>query len=304
MARILDFAGWRFQSDFAIPGAVAVESATEAAADIVITGCPVPPAGGDGTGHPVWKVAPAGQVQLDLPGIGRFLIAEGCRVAVAPAPAANLHTIGFLLGGPVLAVLLRQRGLLPVDGAALGWETGALLLAGPSGQGKSLLAAALARKGWPVLGDGVLAVAPSASQPALIRCWPRLRLWQCGARTLGIDISNYPPLRPGEARVDTIWPEVGRAPSLITGLVIVLNRASAPRCERISPAQAVTKLAQSVWSRPAYADTPDGAAALMRDLVSLARGLPCWLLTPGEGLEAVGATADRLLETVSRPEGA
>ncbi|CCG42685.1 hypothetical protein PHAMO_400066 [Magnetospirillum molischianum DSM 120] len=44
---------------------------------------------------------------MSLPGIGRFRIAEGNRVEVEPANGADPGTLGLLLSGPVLAVLLR-----------------------------------------------------------------------------------------------------------------------------------------------------------------------------------------------------
>ena len=299
-----EFAGWRFLSDFIIPGASVSSPASAAGAslappEVVIVRDPVPEAlDAPVITHPVWQVSANGETLLTLPGIARFLISEGCRVVIEPAPGADPVTIGFLVSGPVLAVLSRQRGLVPLDGAAVGWQGGALLIIGPSGQGKSSIAASLATRGWPVLADGVLAISPSA--PALVRGWPRLRLWRQTAQTLGIDLGTAPALRYGIERYDIGWPEHPEQPGgpwPLSGIVIVLNRAPTATCERLTPGRAAVRLGSSLWVRPTYTDST-AASAVLQDLIGLAVRIPCWHLTPPETLGALGATADLLTETL------
>ena len=181
--RVLDYSGWRFESDFAIPGAV--EARDGGGADIRVFRAPVAAEIHPG-GHPVWQSDEDGGIRLLLAGIARFRILNGNLVEVAPEPGSDTAAIGLMLSGPVLAVLVRQRGLLPLDGAALAWKGGALLVAGPSGEGKSTLAACLALRGWSVLGDGVLPVRSSPAPPVLTRGWSRLRLWARAAGSLGV----------------------------------------------------------------------------------------------------------------------
>ncbi|WP_313388318.1 hypothetical protein [Rhodospirillum rubrum] len=127
-----DVSGWRYRGALVPPGAVAVDGADDA--DITVTlGPPAAAPPETGPGHPVWRRAEDGRTLLSLPGIGRFHIEGGDRVGIEAAEGADPVTLGLLLGGPVLAALLRQRGLLPLDGAALGVEGGALLIVGASG---------------------------------------------------------------------------------------------------------------------------------------------------------------------------
>lgn len=81
---------------------------------------------------------------------GRLLPGDGYRETARPV-RAELARTGALLR-------LRARGLYHVHAAAVvAPDGGAIVFAGPSGAGKSTLAYALARRGWPVLGDdGVL----------------------------------------------------------------------------------------------------------------------------------------------------
>lgn len=293
-----EIGGWRYRGDFMPPGAMAVDGPE--GADITVTRATVPfPADEAEPGHPIWRTLTGGQTLLSLPGIGRFKITGGNQVEIEPAASADPVTLGLLLSGPVLATLLRQRGLLPLDGAALGLNGGAVLIVGASGLGKSSLAAALAQKGWPVLGDGVLAVTPSTQHPQLVRGAPRLRLWRRTAQALGLDLTKYAPLRPGVARFDTVWGNSSPGPWPIVGVAVMLNRAVSPTCERLSPGRAMACLARSLWSRPAYGEDRTGAAALMADLAKLAASLPCWLLTGGEELETLDTTA-ALLESITK----
>src|SRR6185436_17962029 len=68
--------------------------------------------------------------------------------------------VGFHLVRSVTGAVLQQRGLLPLHASALLLGAGAIALLGPSRAGKSTLAAALARRGHPVLADDVVPVSP------------------------------------------------------------------------------------------------------------------------------------------------
>jgi len=220
----------------------------------------------------------------------------GERVVVEPMSGASPITLGLLLGGTALAVLLRQRGLLPLDGAALGLEGGALLLVGPSGQGKSSLAAALAVKGWPILADGVLALDPAAGR--LTRGAARLRLWSNSAAALGIDLRGACPVRPGEARFDLDWPSgTDNAPWPIKGIVLITERSSSePRCTTASAPVAAAWLARSVWASRAYADTK----ALLADAITVAVSAPRWQVLPASGVGRLAETAEVIGAVLSK----
>ncbi|GAB3124720.1 phosphoenolpyruvate carboxykinase (ATP) [Novispirillum itersonii] len=297
MRKTVELGGWRYCGDILPPGGVAVE--TDAPADITVTVTAVPAAPEDSSpGHPLWRNLTDGRILLSVPGIGRFCLSGGDRVDVEPAAGADPVSLGLLLSGPVLAVLNRQRGLLPFDGAALGLNGGALLIVGASGVGKSTLAAVLAQQGWPVLADGVVSVSSRKDGAELIRGAPCLRLWRRSARMLGLNPEEYPPLRPGVPRFDTQWDGLPPRPRPITGIAILLNRAARPECERLSPGQAVACLTRALWSRPAYAEDRPGAAALITDLAALTSSAPCWRLTLAEDLGGLTPTADLLKQSI------
>src|SRR5688572_18070372 len=87
---------------------------------------------------------------------------SGTGVWMVPSPADATTGYDFLLEF-VLALVLRLRGIVCLHGAMVVMEGRAIVLGGHAGVGKSTLAAALGRRGHPVLTDDVAAVARSGS---------------------------------------------------------------------------------------------------------------------------------------------
>jgi hypothetical protein len=95
--------------------------------------------------------------QLFLPEVATFDFEQGQRIHVTPHTDDPETLRSFLLGS-AWAVLLHQRGILPLHGCGLEWGGAAWLFVGESGAGKSTLAAALLRGGASLLSDDVTAI--------------------------------------------------------------------------------------------------------------------------------------------------
>lgn len=121
----------------------------------------------------------------------RILIENGSEVTIEPAPGTDLTEARALLMGPVQAVLWHQRGLLPLHASVVGGGGRAVALAGPSGIGKSTLAAALSRKGFSVLADDICIV-DTANGAEILPSTPRLRLWRDALDHFGIAADGLP----------------------------------------------------------------------------------------------------------------
>lgn len=135
---------------------------------------------------------------LRLDGVAKCLVEEGNSITVEPAPGATDDEIRLFLMAAVWNALLLQRGLLPLHGSAIQVQGDAVILAGPSGNGKSTLAAALAEQGYPVLADELCALAVSAdSPPLLLPGFPQMLLWEDSLRKLGWDTRHLSRVRPG-----------------------------------------------------------------------------------------------------------
>ncbi len=108
------------------------------------------------TEPPDRKPDPAQKVALEENDGGRppFRIRSGSRVWETESPGAALTRFELALG-ELLVVSARRGGLHPLHAGGVATEAGALLLVGPGGSGKSTLTAALALRGYPILGDDI-----------------------------------------------------------------------------------------------------------------------------------------------------
>jgi|GEM_PF-3891923 len=173
---------WTLSSAFALPG-LDVWDQPCSAPDIVIEAAPIPPRFSEAPvfDHPVYRVWADGAVLLTIPGLLQIAVTGGSRVIVQALAAPDSQSLGMILRGPVLAILARQRQILPFWGAAVRYDEKALVLLGRPGVGKSVLAALLAQRGFDLLADGLCLLAPALhSMPSF------LRLWQPARNQLGL----------------------------------------------------------------------------------------------------------------------
>ena len=92
--------------------------------------------------------------------------------------------------------LVRRSGLVALHAGGVTVPRGALLIAGESGSGKSTLTAGLAHRGYPVLGDDAVLLAPDGFVQPLKR---RLKVEEPARTLLGLPEAEGP--------LASIWPE-------------------------------------------------------------------------------------------------
>jgi len=121
---------------------------------------------------------------------------QGTRIwATRPIGATVEDTATYLLG-PTLGFVLRLRGITCLHASAVAIEDKVIALVGPSASGKSTMAAAFAKLGYPVLTDDLLALSDHGlwfeAQPA----YPRVRLWPESVKGLFGSEDALPCLTP------------------------------------------------------------------------------------------------------------
>lgn len=135
----------------------------------------------DGPRHLVWSV----------PGYGRYHVAEGRSIVIDPDPAVDEVALRTMLMGPIQAPLWYQRGHLAMHGVALARTSGTVIFVGPSGIGKSFIAALLIERGWSLLADDMCVLTPSGGPVELIPGYAGLRLWDKAAGAIsGIEVGE------------------------------------------------------------------------------------------------------------------
>ena len=123
--------------------------------------------------------------------VGAFLITDACRIEVEPASGVDDALLAFPLLGPVMALLLHQRGLLILHASAIAVGGKSAVFMGDKGAGKSTTASAMIRAGHRLLTDDVVAL-DLTGQPIIVPGFPQLKL--------AADAAAAFPIRQAEIR--------------------------------------------------------------------------------------------------------
>jgi hypothetical protein len=154
---------------------------------------------------------------LRIHGIGCYLVTNGEEIIVCPEPGVRPLDVRAYLLGTLFVALCQQRHLLPLHASAVGSRKGAVAFLARSGQGKSSLAAYLAKRGFSVLADDVCLIDSSSSGPAMvIPTAPWLKLWRNSLEHLGRPVQGLERVFSEDDKyrlplADTLHPEpIGR----------------------------------------------------------------------------------------------
>jgi hypothetical protein len=143
----------------------------------------------------LYQAAP-GQLRLEVPNIATYLASAGTDVVVAAHPDAAPNEVRLFLYGSVLGAILQQRGILTIHASAVTDGERAILFAGPSGHGKSTLAACFLDAGYRLLSDDVVAIRSDPSRGAVAAAaYPEIKLWADALARLEIDAEGLRRVR-------------------------------------------------------------------------------------------------------------
>jgi hypothetical protein len=133
----------------------------------------------------------------------RFVYSEGAQFLISRdgtavegawrAPLTESDAASYLLG-PVLAFVLRLRGVVPLHAGAVVVRGGAFVFAGPAGAGKSSTVAAFGALGYDVLSDDVVPIRVRANDVCADPGFPRVSVWDdTASAVLGPGMSALRP---------------------------------------------------------------------------------------------------------------
>jgi hypothetical protein len=191
---------------------------------------------------------------------GRLIRGTGYRAA----PAASRRELAR--AGAILRLRQRHRYHLHAAGA-VDPSGRAWVLAGPTGSGKSTLAYALARAGWPILGDDGVIVEMRERGGATAYGWREpLRVSTTLSSVfpeLG-DVADTPRSLAGDARQRAELPVLAARTAPVAALVW-LEQGPEDRVSRLTPTEVLVELVrQSAWVLIADGRSADHLDALRR----------------------------------------
>jgi len=125
-----------------------------------------------------------------------FVDGSGSNIWAIDAEGATVEDTATYLLGPTLGFVLRLRGVTCLHASVVAIGGRAIVLAGPSGFGKSSLAAAFASRGLRILGDDVAALVDRGHCFAACPAYPRIRLWPGSVEALFGSPDALPRITP------------------------------------------------------------------------------------------------------------
>lgn len=150
-----------------------------------------------------WKLMSGSFFRLRYSDGTEFFIADnGTQIWCTWPDSLTLADTTVYLLGPILGFVLRLRGRVCLHASAISIRDSAIGLLGPAGSGKSTTAAALARSGYPVLSDDVLALSDRDGAVMVQSAYPYLRLWPASVNILYGNPDALPRLVPGDSSWD------------------------------------------------------------------------------------------------------
>jgi hypothetical protein len=137
--------------------------------------------------------------------LGTIWLHDGHELVIDPAPKVEEPILRNFILGPVLAALLRQRGLLAFHASSIAINGSAIAFLGRAGWGKSTLVEAFYTQGYSIVTDDLLAIQISTSRPVVFPSFPQVKLWPDVATSLGYIIENLPRMHSySEKRVHCV----------------------------------------------------------------------------------------------------
>lgn len=236
---------------------------------------------------------------LCVPGVGRFLIAEGCRIRYAASMGADERVLDAYILGSCLGAILHQRGRSVLHGAAVMSHGRAFAICGKSGAGKSTMAAHLLAHGALLLSDDLTVVTDTAA-PAVLPGYPQSKLTPEALGRLGNDWAGLEPAAGDRGKL-----AVPRAASFcdshhpLAGIFIIeRSDVAEPKVVRLTPAQALEPLLRHTYRRHYLA--PSRAERHLSQWAHVARQVPAFLIVRPRDTDSTGFAIPAIRERIAQ----
>jgi hypothetical protein len=233
------------------------------------------------------------------PEAGSYEVRDGQTIAVEPAVGAAPEVVRTFLLGSAWGALLQQRGELPLHGAVVSGERGAIAFCGPQTAGKSSTAAWLVRRGLRLVSDDLarLEVPPGAGAP---RVWPSHRAIKLGSEALlalgrGPEGLAREPSPDGPRAGKYLLPSSDRANGPVPLHAICLLEWGEARLSEVTGARALRSFVAAATYRTAFLSDPRDLARHWELCTEVVRRVPVWQLTRPRNWAAMENVVDGLL---------
>lgn len=235
---------------------------------------------------------------------GRIEIEGGRRVTFDAFEEADDDRIRIEFIGTTQSMFWYQRGYLPLHASALLVGNRAVAIGAHSHSGKSVIAAALAKRGCPLVADDMMVLDLSRTPPLVLPGYQKLRLWQDACEQFGLmgDTIANAHFRAGKFVVATNAAPANFPVHLTDIFILSGQRQEKFNAEPLGRVQAVKYLLAATHMF-------DAARALgcqkqvFSGINAVAANVRVWRATAPEGLEHALEAADSILQLTSSAAG-
>lgn len=148
---------------------------------------------GRGASGALWQ-ATKGKFLFNIPEIARYLVEDGRSVTIEQSELATTDDVARFLRMTPLAALCFQQGILAMHAAAVASKSSAVLIAGDSGVGKSVLLTALLQRGFMMMSDDLSILRhDDVSGVEVCPLYPEIVLYADGLELLDLAGSSNAP---------------------------------------------------------------------------------------------------------------
>lgn len=240
-------------------------------------------------------------VLIVVPGCARFLVSKGREILIEPEPEASPKNVRLFLLGSALGLLLHQRKLLPLHANSIEIDGKAIAFMGPSGVGKSTLAAWFHDRRFRILADDVSVVDFDAEGfPMVHPGLPRLRLWEEVLIATGRDPADFNLSFEGDEEyrkrdVSISSEGIAHGPTPLGAAVLLTDSASS--LQMMSGALAVDALFSNTY-RGAFVELSETTRDHWVACTTIAITIPIFQVGLRHGLNHLDQTCEELLRSL------
>lgn len=254
---------------------------------------------------PTWRLI-GPRFYLELPGLVRLMAHGGREIVAQPLDEATEADIAPFILSTGFAAILHQRRLLALHAATVAWQGRAIALCGPTGAGKSTLAAALCRAGAGFVGDDIAAIHTDAAD-GIPLVWPdgrRHRLWADAIDHLALAERQGLAVRSHMRKFHVAPPsDLERDASPLAAVILLRMRERTappgpPGIERLALVDAAPLLRGEIY-RPSLARRMGHDPLLFVQIAALLDRVPVFRLERTPGLEHLDAGAALVLDATA-----
>ncbi|MDJ0736125.1 MAG: hypothetical protein QNJ47_19020 [Nostocaceae cyanobacterium] len=170
-----------------------------------------------------------------IPEVGEFFIQGGREIIIEPLPNVDESLLRTVVLGPVLCVLLGQRGLLVLHASCININNKAVAFMGGSGWGKSTLAAAFHHHGYDVLTDDVMPIKITENKALVFPAYPQMKVSPEALISLGKNTKSLSKVYENSRKLSYKFPNGFQQNPLPLQQIYVLGKGSKHEITPIQP---------------------------------------------------------------------